>query len=142
MVSLTDNKPRIGVSIALQHAVDGRFLLVKRSKAPAKGMWAFPGGSLDFGECLIDGAKRELMEETGLTACNVAFFDHVEIVDREADIHFLLCVHTGIGEDEPVAADDAEDARWVAVSDIESLPATASTLAFAKRIANGAFKQK
>lgn len=133
-------KPQIGVSIAVVHEKDGSFLLVKRGNEPSKGMWAFPGGRLDFGELLAEGAARELKEETGLVVENIEFFDHVEIIEPvEKDSvpahHFLLCVHTGTGRGDPIAADDAVDARWVSLEKMSGLPVTDSTHAFAKRIA-------
>ena len=32
------------------------------------GFWCTPGGGLNYNESLIDGVKRELLEETGVTA--------------------------------------------------------------------------
>lgn len=133
-------KPQIGVSVAVVHETSGKFLLVKRGNAPSKGMWAFPGGRLDFGEKLVEGAARELYEETGLTAENIAFFDHVEIIepvekDGVPPHHYLLCVHKAVGKGEPIAADDAADARWISLEEMEDLPATDSTFKFAQRIA-------
>ena len=95
--------PQIGISIAVQNEKTGAFLLVKRGRAPAKGMWAFPGGHLKFGETMIDGVSRELMEETGIEARQIQFLDHVEIIEVEekddvAAYHFLLCVHKGLGQ--------------------------------------------
>lgn len=133
-------KPQIGVSIAVTHQTDGSFLLVKRGNPPSKGKWAFPGGRLNFGELMSEGVARELSEETGLTAENIEFFDHVEIIelndkDGVPAHHFLLCVHTGVGSGTPLAADDATDARWVSLEEMSDLPVTDSTYAFAKRIA-------
>ena len=41
-------------------------LLVRRAFEPEKGVWSLPGGFLELGETLEQGAKRELKEETNL----------------------------------------------------------------------------
>src|ERR687893_3174215 len=47
----------------------GRILLVKQYRLPARSyMWELPAGRVDQGEKLLQAAKRELREETGLTA--------------------------------------------------------------------------
>ena len=53
---------------------EGKVLLGKRHDDPEKadsllqgaGKWTMPGGKLDFGEKFSEGAKREVMEETGI----------------------------------------------------------------------------
>lgn len=46
--------------------VAGHVLLIKRRAAPGKGLIALPGGFLNQDERALDGAIRELREETGL----------------------------------------------------------------------------
>ena len=41
-------------------------LFVKRAFDPGKGQWSLPGGFLELGETLEQGAIRELKEETNL----------------------------------------------------------------------------
>lgn len=44
---------------------DGEYLLVQEAKAQCRGKWNLPAGHLDPGEPLREGAKREILEETG-----------------------------------------------------------------------------
>lgn len=43
---------------------DGKYLLVQESNAKCYGKWNLPAGHLDIGETLLEGAKREIKEET------------------------------------------------------------------------------
>lgn len=50
----------------LIHDGQGRYLLVRETKAVARGRLALPAGKLEHGESIPDGAIRETLEETGL----------------------------------------------------------------------------
>ncbi len=41
-------------------------LLTRRAIEPARGLWTFPGGYVDWGEDVRDAARRETLEEVGL----------------------------------------------------------------------------
>lgn len=43
-----------------------RFLLIKRQNHPFKGLWALPGGHIEYGEHISRVAIREVKEETGI----------------------------------------------------------------------------
>ena len=43
-----------------------RLLWVQRNLEPQRGLWAIPGGYLESGETLAEGAARELREEAGV----------------------------------------------------------------------------
>lgn len=47
---------------------DGKYLLVQEGQQECYGQWGVPGGLLDFDEKIIDGAIREIKEETGCLA--------------------------------------------------------------------------
>jgi 8-oxo-dGTP diphosphatase len=59
----------IGVGVgALIVAEDGRVFLAQRGPLAKneRGLWEFPGGSVEFGERLADALKREIHEEYGV----------------------------------------------------------------------------
>jgi 8-oxo-dGTP diphosphatase len=58
---------------------DGRVLLIRRGSEPLKGEWSIPGGTLELGETLREGAARELKEETGL---EVSVLEMIELFER------------------------------------------------------------
>ncbi|CAB3889710.1 NUDIX hydrolase [Achromobacter mucicolens] len=104
---------------------DGHVLLVRRANPPDQDRWAFPGGKIDAGERLPDAAARELLEETGVTAEPLHVFDAVDVFDRDdagaLRRHFILiAVLCRWVSGEPVAGDDARDARWVSLADLDA----------------------
>ncbi len=44
---------------------DGKVLLIREIAGQAKGLWCLPGGHVNEGETVLEGAKREVMEEAG-----------------------------------------------------------------------------
>jgi ADP-ribose pyrophosphatase YjhB (NUDIX family) len=57
----------------------GRAVLIRRGSEPLLGEWSIPGGTLEIGETLEEGVRRELLEETGLA---VRILDLIEVFDR------------------------------------------------------------
>jgi len=101
----------------------GHVLLVRRGGYPGKGLWALPGGFLEPRERLLQGAIRELAEETQLgvlaptlieSLVGVAVFDHPDRSQRGRTIthahHFDLKTSQLPAV---AAADDAALAQWL-----------------------------
>lgn len=107
----------------------GRILLVKRANPPAKGSWSLPGGRQEADESALQGVVREVREETGL---EVQVEREVGTVHRLAPsgdtyvIRDFLC--TPSGPHEPVANDDAADARFFEVEALTQLDTTEGLL--------------
>ncbi|HKV04675.1 MAG TPA: NUDIX hydrolase [Candidatus Acidoferrales bacterium] len=109
----------------------GRALLIRRGGPPLEGQWSIPGGTLEVGETLLEGVRRELVEETGI---EVRVLDLVEVFERinldavgKARYHFVvldyLCeaVHG-----EARAGSDVTDVAWAAPSEFEGYALTAT----------------
>jgi len=45
---------------------DGRIIFIRRKNPPYKGLWAFPGGFVEYGETVEEAVIREVREETGV----------------------------------------------------------------------------
>lgn len=105
-----------------------KVLLVLRNKAPAKDMWAIPGGSVNLGESLQAAAEREVLEETGLQikAGEVIYaFEKIER-DRTGRVQFHYVILDLAAEvldpNQPLTpADDVRDAGWFSLADLDQL---------------------
>lgn len=96
-----------------------KVLLIERGGEPYKGCWAFPGGFLEMDESAEDGAKRELMEETGLTTPFVKQFHAFTAPDRDPRERVLtIAYYSVVRLSEVKGMDDASQAKWFALDEI------------------------
>ena len=106
----------------------GHVLLVKRGDMPGKGLWALPGGFLNQDETLLDGAIRELREETKIKVPpqilkdrvkDSKTFDAPNRSSRGRTITQAFLIDLGVGELPKVkGSDDAEKAFWVPLNEV------------------------
>ena len=122
---MTARKILPAVSVALQNG--DMLLLVRRGRAPSLGYYAFPGGRVEDGETLEDAARRELVEETGLSAGLLSPLARVTIEGDEVDYDLQVFFGRYAGG-EPVANDDAAEARFFTLTEMEALPVLDSVL--------------
>ncbi|QEV18268.1 nucleotide triphosphate diphosphatase NUDT15 [Streptomyces alboniger] len=78
---------RVGVQAIVVR--EGHVLLGLRATTFGAGTWGLPGGHLDVGESLIEAARRELREETGLHALEARV---VCVTDPEPAAHHHMQV--------------------------------------------------
>ena len=64
---MENNRPGVGVTVLIfSNEKSNHVLMGKRLNKTGYGMYAFPGGHVEFGESFIETAIREVSEETGL----------------------------------------------------------------------------
>ncbi len=110
--------PCVGVVCLRGDAV----LLIRRGKPPRLGEWSLPGGRIEPGERAIEAALREVREETGVEARITRLVDVVDGLFPEAGRHYVLIDYAAEWvAGEPVAGDDAVEARFVPLAEVEAL---------------------
>ncbi len=120
---------------------NGRALLIRRGGPPLEGQWSIPGGMLEVGEPLIEGVRRELLEETGI---DVRVGELIEVFERinidangKARYHFVvldyLCEPL---KGEARAGSDVIDVAWATPEELEKYSLTET----ATRVISRAFE--
>jgi 8-oxo-dGTP diphosphatase len=126
---MTERRTISAVSVALVR--DDTVLLVKRALEPSRGLYAFPGGRVEPGETSEAAARRELLEETGMSAALLSPLREY-LIDASVDgeeITYRLEVFKGEwAGGEPACASDAEEACFYTLAEMEKLPLTDSIL--------------
>lgn len=106
--------PLLTVDVVLFDA-RGCVLLIKRGHPPFKGAYALPGGFVDVGETVEAGARRELLEETGVVAGKLTLLGVYSEPKRDPRGHTVSVVFWGRARSTvATAGDDAASVEWVA----------------------------
>jgi len=127
-------RPIVGVLAVVIR--EDRVLVVRRANPPMSGRWGFPGGVLELGETVAQGAMRELAEETGVTAEAAGPLTVIDTIDatRKAGSATTIPWSPFIGtwqSGEGVAGDDADEVAWLTRAEIveQGLPTAPALLA-------------
>ncbi|NMP21810.1 NUDIX hydrolase [Sulfobacillus harzensis] len=111
--------PKIGVAGIIVN--DRRVVLGRRGHDPGYGLWAFPGGHVEFGERLEDALCREVQEETDLLIIPSRPIYIAQLLGSDYHfvlIDFLVTDFSGVLR----AGSDLDEVRWVEEKEAAALP--------------------
>ena len=121
------DRPIVGVLAVVMRG--DRVLVVRRRNPPMPGRWGFPGGVLELGETVDQGAMRELLEETGVIAEAAGPLTVIDTIDRDPEgrvrYHYALVAVIGHWQSgEGIPGDDADEVGWLTRAEIvaQNLP--------------------
>jgi 8-oxo-dGTP diphosphatase len=121
------DRPILAVSALVWRA--GRFVVVRRARPPAQGVFTLPGGGVEAGETLKQAVERELREETGLIIEPIDLAGHREVIMRDTEgrvaRHFVILAFAALWrEGELTLNEELAEARWIDAGELAGLPTT------------------
>ena len=100
---------------------DNKILMVKEAKKKCYGKWNLPAGHLEDGETILEGAVREIFEETG---CKVRLKNVLPIINKELEnVTFLLITFTTELLEENISFNKEEilDVKWISKEELKNM---------------------
>src|ERR1700694_1871599 len=79
---------------------DTRALIVQRAQQPNAGRWGFPGGVLELGETVAEGAMRERLDEPAIVSEPAGWLNVHDAISRDDEgrvqFHYTLIATRGV----------------------------------------------
>jgi 8-oxo-dGTP diphosphatase len=119
-------RPALTADVAVFTPLDDqlKLLLIRRKSDPFAGAWALPGGFVNEGERLLDAARRELEEETGVKGGTLHEFGAFGDPGRDPRGWTVTVAYLTLLAPDRVrtrAADDAAAVGWFPADDLPPL---------------------
>lgn len=116
-----EKRPQVGLGILIQNDKK-EVLLGRRKGSHGAGEWAFPGGHLEFGETIFETARREIAEETGLTAGNmelISVSDEMRYITSDGKHYLNLGIRAECdGEPKVLELHKCEEWEWFSLDNL------------------------
>jgi ADP-ribose pyrophosphatase YjhB (NUDIX family) len=112
---VSDSEEQLGVCVIILDKNHKNILLGKRLNSYRAGTYGLPGGRLNKKETLIEGARRELVEETSLIANKLQYVGVIREYQEDNNfnfIHFVYSCDDFSGIPKTVEPDKCEGWRW------------------------------
>lgn len=107
----------------------GKLLLVRASRSSnAPGRWFLPGGGIEHGEDPLEGLRREVAEETGLTVVEATLRGLLSDTWQAPGgvalhtIRAVYAVERWVGRPRPETVGSSDALAWVEPAAVESMP--------------------
>lgn len=94
-----------------------KILMVKEGKQVSYGLYNFPGGHLDENENILEGAYREIREETSIEAKIDYLINILVTKGKTTYINFVFHAEYISGEAKPQEGEILE-CRWIEINDL------------------------
>jgi len=120
-------RPYLAVSAAIFR--DGKVLIVRRARPPARGLYTLPGGGVELGETLEEAVIREVREETALEVAPVALAGYRQAIARDEagriERHFVILPFAARWIAGEISLnEELAEAHWLAPAELAGLTAT------------------
>lgn len=123
-------KPSVTATTVIQYM--NKVLLVRRKNFPYHNYWCFPGGFSNPHETIEEVGLREVMEETGIDCIvpseviQLGIYTPKDPRDTKFDDFWgydvgLMVDLTGRTFTQPKAGDDAKEAEWVDIEEVQNI---------------------
>lgn len=101
---------------------EDKVLMIRESKPNAFDKWNFPRGRIDYGEDILNAARREVKEETGLDVklnCTTGVYNFISSTNNQV----ILFHFTGevIGGTLKLEEEVISEIKWVKTNELEEI---------------------